>query len=77
MLGRLEMDIDECIDAYSDLATAVFGEKPRSFPVSFEGDTMGRFYSAKLENAIRKVVEDSASSKQNLLNDGAERGCRT
>ncbi|PVH67508.1 FabD/lysophospholipase-like protein, partial [Cadophora sp. DSE1049] len=27
MLGRLEMDVNECIEAYSDLAAAVFSEK--------------------------------------------------
>lgn len=63
MLGRLEMDVDECINAYSDLAAVVFGEKLRSIPVNSEGDIMARFDSAKLESAIRKVVEDSGASK--------------
>ncbi|KAF2197771.1 FabD/lysophospholipase-like protein, partial [Delitschia confertaspora ATCC 74209] len=27
MLGRLEMDVDQCITAYSSLAEAVFGKK--------------------------------------------------
>lgn len=37
MLGRLEMDVDECISAYSDLAAAVFGEKLSSIPVKIKG----------------------------------------
>jgi hypothetical protein len=77
MLGRLEMDVDECIDAYSDLAAAVFGGKLSSVPVNFKGHITARFDSAKLESAIQKVVEDSGASKQNLFNDGTERGCRT
>ncbi|KAJ9480820.1 hypothetical protein VN97_g12706 [Penicillium thymicola] len=78
MLGRLEMDVDECIDAYSDLAAAVFGEKLRSIPFNlFKGDITARFDLAKLESAIRKVVEDSGASMQDLFNDGTERGCRT
>lgn len=77
MLGRLEMDVDKCIEAYSDLTAAVFGEKLRSIPVNFKGDITARFDSAKLENAIRRVVEDSGGAKENLFNDGTERGCRT
>ncbi|RJE23415.1 hypothetical protein PHISCL_04223, partial [Aspergillus sclerotialis] len=77
MLGRLEMDVDECIAAYSDLAAAVFGERLRSIPVNFKGNITARFDSAKLESAIQKVVEYSGASNQDLFNDGTERGCRT
>lgn len=76
MLGRLEMDVDECIKAYSELAKDVFGEKLSSFPFNFKGDVKARFNSAKLEKAVRKVVQ-SRASEEDLLNDGKERGCRT
>jgi hypothetical protein len=52
MLGRLEMDIDECIGAYSDLEAEVFGEKLSSLPVNIKGDVKARFDSTRLENAI-------------------------
>jgi len=77
MLGRLEMDVDECITAYSELAEAVFGAKLSSFPFNVKGKVNARFDSAKLENAIRKVVVQSNVPEKNLLNDGTERGCRT
>jgi hypothetical protein len=77
MLGRLGMDVDKCIDAYSELAATVFGEKLRSIPVNFKGKVTVRFDSAKLESAIQKVVEDSGASKQDLFNDGIDRRCRT
>ncbi|KAJ5769158.1 protein kinase subdomain-containing protein [Penicillium odoratum] len=83
MLGRLEMDVDRCIAAYSDLAAAVFGEKMHSIPINFKGDITAKFDSAKLERAIQKVVEDSGASAQDLFNDdtgskdGTARGCRT
>ncbi|KAJ5623136.1 protein kinase subdomain-containing protein [Penicillium lividum] len=83
MLGRLEMDVDRCIAAYSDLAAAVFGEKMHSIPINFKGDITAKFDSAKLERAIQKVVEDSGASEQDLFNDdtgsrdGTARGCRT
>jgi hypothetical protein len=77
MLGRLEMDVDECIAAYSDLAAAVFGEKLSRIPVNIKGNVKPRFDSTKLESAIRKVVTQSGASETDLLNDGTERGCRT
>ncbi len=77
MLGRLEMDVDECIAAYSDLAAAVFGEKLRSIPVNMKGKVKPRFDSVKLESAIRKVVTQNGASETDLLNDETERGCRT
>jgi hypothetical protein len=77
MLGRLEMDVDECITAYSDLAAAVFGQKLSRIPVNIKGNVKPRFDSMKLESAIRKVVTQSSASETHLLNDGTERGCRT
>jgi hypothetical protein len=77
MLGRLEMDVDECIKAYSGLAAAVFGEKSSRFPITISGKVKPRFDSAKLEEAIRAVITQGGASETDLLNDGAERGCRT
>jgi hypothetical protein len=77
MLGRLEMDVDECIAAYSDLAAAVFGEKLNRIPVNIKGEVKPRFDSARLESATKKMVTQSGASEIDLLNDGTERGCRT
>lgn len=77
MLGRLEMDVDQCIAAYSDLAAEIFGERRSKFPVTIKGKVKARFDSAKLESAVRKMVEKGGSSWTDLFNDGAKRGCRT
>ncbi|KAJ5960511.1 FabD/lysophospholipase-like protein [Penicillium vulpinum] len=77
MLGRLEMDVDKCIDAYSGLAATVFGEKLSSIPFNLRGKTTARFDSATLKSAIEKVIEDSGACQEDLFNDGIERGCRT
>ncbi len=77
MLGRLEMDIDQCILAYSGLAEAVFGEKKGRLPFNIKGKVKAQFDSAKLEKAIRKTIKDSGICETELLNDGTERGCRT
>jgi hypothetical protein len=77
MLGRLEMDVDECIAAYSGLAEAVFSQKKSRFPFSLRGRTTARFNSLRLEDAIGKTIRDAKCSEADLFNDGKERGCRT
>lgn len=77
MLDRLEMDVDSCIAAYSNLAAAVFGQKLYSIPFSIRGGIKSQFDSAKLESAIKKVVKDSGASENDLFNDGTKRGCKT
>ncbi|KAH8645396.1 acyl transferase/acyl hydrolase/lysophospholipase [Xylariales sp. PMI_506] len=77
MLGRLEMDVDECIEAYGDLAKTVFGKKKSLGPFDFRGKIKSRFDSAKLSAAIRKVIKDRSMSEDDLFNDGAERSCKT
>ena len=77
MLGRLEMDVDECIAAYSELAAAVFSENLSRFPVNIEDEVKPRFNSVRLESAIKKVVTQSGASETDLFNDRTERGCRT
>jgi hypothetical protein len=77
MLGRLEMDVDGCIMAYSELTAAVFGEKLSRMPFNITGKGQARFDSAKLESAIQRVIRQSGVSETDLLNDGAERGCHT
>ncbi|KAJ5471427.1 FabD/lysophospholipase-like protein, partial [Penicillium desertorum] len=77
MLGRLEMDVDQCIAAYSDLAETVFGERLSHFPVNLNGTVRARFDCERLKGAITKVVVQSGASETALFNDGVERGCRT
>lgn len=77
MLGRLEMDVDECITAYSILAADVFCEKTRRIPINFKGRITPKFDSSKLEEAIRRTVVQSGASEADLFNDGNKIGCRT
>lgn len=77
MLGRLEMDVDQCILAYSDLAEAVFSQKKSRLPFNIWSNVNARFDSSKLESAIRKTILDSGISETELLNNGYKRGCRT
>jgi hypothetical protein len=77
MLGRLEMDVDACIAAYSELMKAVF-EGPSSWlPVSWRGNVKARFDSAKLRSAVNDVVASSGASPTSAFNDSKDRGCHT
>lgn len=76
MLGRLEMDIDECITEYSNLMRTVFEEKSSRFPISWKLQTGSQFDSAKLRSAITRVIISRGASESDLFNDKVERGCR-
>jgi hypothetical protein len=60
MLGRLEMDVDECVSAYKDLMKAVLEEK------------LSR--TRKLKSAFGKVITSRGLNQADLFNDGTARG---
>ena len=76
MLGRLEMTVDACIDTYKEMMKSVFKIKSSKLPVGWSGKTKAQFDSAKLRKAIEKVVVDSGATKEDLFDNGQERGCR-
>lgn len=57
MLGRLEMDVDECIVAYKALMEAVFEKKQSFLPVGLGGMIKPQFSSKELEKAVKSVIE--------------------
>lgn len=76
MLGRLEMDVDECITAYTGMFKTIFEKK--GLPVHmWSGKVKGRFDSAVLEESIRKIVTERKLSETEPFNDGKERPCKT
>jgi hypothetical protein len=77
MLGRLEMDVDQCITAYTELMRTVFEKKSNWFPLSLTGRVQSQFDSKRLESAIKGVVTGYGAEETDLFNDGVERGCRT
>ena len=77
MLGRLEMNVDECITAYSKLMKAVFEEKSRWLPISWKVKVTAQFDSKKLKSAVEEVINNAGSPATDAFNDGKNRGCRT
>lgn len=77
MLGRLEMGVDECILAYTELMESVFGEKITNIPVNLSGKIVSQYDSKKLKNAIENVITRAGLSPTDLMNDGKPRRSKT
>ncbi|KAK4692774.1 hypothetical protein P7C71_g4499, partial [Lecanoromycetidae sp. Uapishka_2] len=75
MLGRLRMDVQECIDTYLEMADGVFS-KVHHLPVNLRGRTHGRYNQDALREAIEHVVEDKGFSKDALLKDDDPYACK-
>lgn len=76
MLGRLKMDVDDCITAYCELTKQIFAKRLRKLPLGLGGKVKARFDSQKLEDAIKDVVTKSGNPETALLDDEKDRGCR-
>ena len=78
MLGRLEMDIDACINSYLELAGSIF-QKPPSIVRRLRGvySARGRFNSRALEEAVKKIVISRGLSADETLSLAEEPKCKT
>lgn len=68
MLGRLDMSVDECIKAYTELSATVFHKKHR-IPVDIKGNLKERYDSKVLEQAIKQIIRDRNLDENTLLKD--------
>lgn len=76
MLGRLEMDVDECIREYTQLMEKVFREKINNVPVDWAGNIKAQYDSRRLRTVIEDVITRSGASPQDPLDNGEDRRCR-
>ncbi|KAI0436973.1 FabD/lysophospholipase-like protein [Xylaria telfairii] len=67
MLGRLQMTVGECIDAYTSLADKVFEKKHHR--VNLKGKLQGRFDTAAPELAIKQILKSKGLREETLLKD--------
>ncbi|KAL1892639.1 hypothetical protein Sste5346_006924 [Sporothrix stenoceras] len=67
MLGRLQMTVDECIEAYTSLSDKVFEKK--SHRVKINGKLQGRFDTAELEETIKRILRARNLHEDELLKD--------
>jgi hypothetical protein len=57
MLGRLEMSVQECIDAYTKMMRQVFQKKANRSIIGVLGGVKPRFSSKALEDAITQLLK--------------------
>ncbi len=60
MLGRLKMDVDECIHAYTSMFEKIFQKQKHKFAVNHWdnfGSLQNRFDSDLLRDSIKEIVE--------------------
>ena len=74
MLGRLEMHVDECIDAYTNMFKRIFGKK--RLPVNMLGKIKGRFDSIELEECGKEILEQRGLPTIEPFSDEKDRTCR-
>ena len=71
MLGRLEMEIDDCITAYVKLSDGIFKRRRRR--LSLRGKIRSRFDTAELERGIKEIISRATQNGDSLLKH--ENGC--
>lgn len=76
MLGRLEMDVSECIEIYKNLLKDVFGYRKKMWKVSLKGKFQAQFDETLLRKAIEKTVK-SKIAVDIMFEDGQQRSART
>ena len=76
MLGRLEMDIESSIRAYTCLMGDVFGKRGKQ--IDWRLNVKGQFSSIALERAIKSMIPTEEDPEKALLNDGQskQRSCK-
>jgi hypothetical protein len=74
MLGRLEMHVDECIDAYTSMFKRIFGKK--RLPVNMLGKIKGRFDSIVLEECVKEILEQRGLPIIEPFNGEKDRACK-
>ncbi|KAF3345645.1 hypothetical protein VdG2_06488 [Verticillium dahliae VDG2] len=67
MLGRLEMDVDECIAAYNELSVGVFANPQRKSRVNIFARLVPRFDSTKLKKAILGIMDRQGLQPGNTI----------
>lgn len=74
MLGRLQMTIDDCIDAYVSLSDRIFQKRRHS--VTVKGQVQGRFDSKELERAIKDIIVRQGLDQDASLLDSPNARCK-
>lgn len=67
MLGRLGMSVEECIEAYTELAGEVFGRKKHRLGFNLRLHEQEKYDSEILKRAIQKVLKKRGLDEDELM----------
>jgi hypothetical protein len=77
MLGRLGMEVENCIEAYSDIIGNVFRAKPNKQPTGQDGKLKLRLDHNKLSQAIESTIQRQGLDETKPFYDQASKNsCR-
>lgn len=74
MLGRLRMDIDDCIEAYVHLADRVF--KKSGAPINMCFTVQSRFNTKVLEQEIKALIRRETGAENTIFKDEEDDSCK-
>lgn len=77
MLGRMRLNIDQCITAYTKLSLSIFTQLRHRIKLA-KGGTPPRFDQAELEKGIKSLLSEHGFREDELLKDPLQIGtCKT
>ena len=76
MLGRLNMDVNECIEVYKDLMGSIFGSKAHWLPITASANVTAQYDAKRVKAAIEEVLRKHNLPEDAVFNDGIERRCK-
>jgi hypothetical protein len=79
MLGRLGMDVDDCIKAYTGLIETIFSKRESRTGLGLRTNLEAKFSSKKLQEGIESVLKKQGIPLDETFNDGRtgiSRGCK-
>lgn len=79
MLGRLEMTVDQCIEAYIRLMDVVFDPKyKKTLPFKVRnGKVQPRYKTEELEQAIKQVITNAGGTSDDRFRGAKNSVCKT
>lgn len=76
MLGRLEMNVDDCIEAFTGMMDEIFQQKHKIPFKLFSGQVQPRYDSAILEKCIKVVIKNAGFDPEAKLRETKDSSCK-
>jgi patatin-like phospholipase/acyl hydrolase len=77
MLGRMRLSVDQCIEAYNEMAPAIFTKLHHRIDIK-KGETRGRFDHNALKLGVQRVLQRYGFDPEEKLKESLKQGdCKT